>query len=59
MSAYLDEIKKVESTINGKEEWKAINPEYSVRMKLQNRFKTGLEIAQYTADIMRRDIDNY
>ena len=59
MSAYLDEIKKVESTINGKEEWKAINPEYSVRMKLQNRFKTGLEIAQYTADIMRKDMADY
>ena len=28
-------------------------------MKLQNRFKTGLEIAQYTADIMRRDMANY
>ena len=59
MSAYLDEIKQVESTINGKEEWKAINPEYSVRMKLQNRFKTGLEIAQYTADIMRKDMADY
>ena len=59
MSAYFDEIKKVETTINGKEEWKAINPEYSVRMKLQNRFKTGLEIAQYTADIMRKDMADY
>ena len=59
MSAYLDEIKKVESIVNGKEEWKAINPEYSVRMKLQNRFKTGLEIAQYTADIMRKDMADY
>ena len=29
MSAYLDEIKKIESTVNGKEEWKAINPEYA------------------------------
>ena len=56
MSAYLDEIKKVESTVNGKEEWKAINPEYAVRMKCQNRFKTGREIAQYTADIRRKDM---
>lgn len=59
MSAYLDEIKKVESTVNGKEEWKAINPEYAVRMQWQNRFKTGLEIAQYTADIMRKDMAEY
>ena len=28
-------------------------------MRAQNRFKTGLEIAQYTADIMRRDMAEY
>lgn len=39
--------------------WNAINPEYAARMQLQNRFKTGLEIAQYTADIMRRDMAAY
>ena len=43
MSAYLDEIAKVHTQIQGKDEWHAINPEYAVRMKLQNRFKTGLE----------------
>ena len=59
MSAYLDDIEKMRGTIQGKEEWAAINPEYAVRMKLQNRFATGLEIAQYTADIMRRDMANY
>ena len=39
--------------------WEAINPEYVARMRAQNRFKTGLEIAQYTADIMRRDMEEY
>lgn len=39
--------------------WDAINPESVARMRAQNRFKTGLEIAQYTADIMRRDMDEY
>ena len=39
--------------------WDAINPEYVQRMRLQNRFKTGLDIAQYTADIMRADMDAY
>jgi isocitrate lyase len=39
--------------------WDAINPEYVARMRTQNRFKTGLEIAQYTADIMRRDMVEY
>ncbi|MEM6999546.1 MAG: isocitrate lyase [Pseudomonadota bacterium] len=59
MSAYLDEIETVRAQLQAKDEWHAINPEYAVRMKLQNRFKTGLEIAQYTADIMRRDMANY
>lgn len=39
--------------------WNAINPEYVARMRTQNRFRTGLEIAQYTADIMRRDMSEY
>ena len=36
--------------------WNAINPESAARMRAQNKFKTGLEIAQYTADIMRADM---
>ena len=59
MSAYLDAIQKMGTQIRGKQEWHAINPEYAVRMQLQNRFTTGLEIAQYTADIMRRDMAAY
>jgi len=39
--------------------WDAINPEYVSRMRMQNRFKTGLDIAQYTADIMREDMAAY
>ncbi|NDW21581.1 isocitrate lyase [Alteromonas hispanica] len=39
--------------------WEGINPEYAARMKLQNRFKTGLDIARYTAAIMRKDMEEY
>jgi isocitrate lyase len=39
--------------------WDAINPEYAARMKAQNRFKTGLDIARYTAAIMRKDMAEY
>lgn len=39
--------------------WDAIDPESVARMRAQNRFRTGLEIAQYTADIMRRDMAEY
>jgi isocitrate/methylisocitrate lyase len=39
--------------------WDDINPEYAARMKMQNRFKTGLDIARYTAGIMRQDMADY
>jgi isocitrate lyase len=39
--------------------WTGIDPEAVARMRLQNRFKTGLEIARYTADIMRADMAEY
>ena len=39
--------------------WNAINPEYVARMRLQNQFRTGLDIAKYTADIMRKDMNDY
>ena len=39
--------------------WKSINPEYVARMRLQNQFKTGIDIAKYTASIMRKDMDDY
>lgn len=39
--------------------WAAINPEHAARMKLQNRFRTGLDIARYTAGIMRKDMQDY
>lgn len=39
--------------------WDAINPESAARMATQNRFKTGLDIAKYTAEIMRADMAAY
>ena len=39
--------------------WSAINPESVARMRIQNQFKNGLDIAKYTAGIMRADMDNY
>ncbi|HPZ33815.1 MAG TPA: isocitrate lyase, partial [Microbacteriaceae bacterium] len=60
MTAYQDDIKAVQALkeANGAS-WHDINPEYVARMRAQNRFKTGLEIAQYTADIMRKDMAEY
>ena len=60
MSAYQNDIKAVaalkESAGNS---WSAINPESVARMRAQNRFKTGLDIAKYTAAIMRKDMAEY
>ncbi len=39
--------------------WDAINPKSAARMVTQNRFKTGLDIAKYTAAIMRGDMEAY
>ena len=39
--------------------WDGIDAEAVTRMRLQNRFRTGLDIARYTAAIMRRDMAAY
>jgi isocitrate lyase len=39
--------------------WDSISPEAVARMRLQNRFQTGLDIARYTAAIMRDDMAAY
>ena len=60
MSQYKQDIDNMASlaAANGSA-WAAINPEYAARMKAQNRFKTGLDIARYTASIMRKDMAEY
>ncbi len=39
--------------------WNAIDPQSAARMVAQNRFKTGIDIAKYTASIMRSDMEAY
>ncbi|GFD93309.1 isocitrate lyase [Alteromonas sp. KUL156] len=39
--------------------WNSVSPENAARMVAQNRFKTGLDIARYTAAIMREDMAAY
>jgi isocitrate lyase len=58
--AYQDHIIEMSHLIKSKQApWSGIGAEAVARMRLQNRFKTGLEIAKYTADIMRRDMAAY
>jgi len=58
--SYQDHIIEMGQLIKSKHgAWDGIGAEAVARMRLQNRFKTGLEIARYTADIMRKDIAAY
>ncbi|MEX3686550.1 isocitrate lyase [Paraburkholderia sp. BR14263] len=60
MAQYQDDIKAV-AALKEKQgsAWNAINPESAARMRAQNKFKTGLDIAKYTAKIMRADMAAY
>ncbi len=60
MKKYSDLVKEIKNSDGFKNSsWKSINPEYVARMQLQNRFKSGIEIARYNAAIMRKDMDLY
>ncbi|GAA3941116.1 isocitrate lyase [Microbacterium soli] len=60
MTHYQDDIAAIQELkdANGSG-WNAIDPESAARMRAQNRFRTGLDIARHTADIMRRDMAEY
>ena len=57
--SYTKDIEALSSVIGANSTWKDINPESAVRMRLQNRFNTHLDIAKYTAKIMREDMAAY
>ncbi len=58
--SYQDDISQVSKLVQAQNgTWDGISPEYVARMRLQNRFRTGLDIAKYTAKIMREDMAAY
>jgi isocitrate lyase len=56
---YTDSIAQTQQTISDQPYWDGISAESVTRMRVQNRFRTGLDIARYTADIMHRDMAAY
>ncbi|CAM5185862.1 isocitrate lyase [Oligella ureolytica] len=57
---YQSEVQKAQEEIKqAGTSWHAIGAEAVARMRMMNRFQNGLEIAQYTADIMRKDMEEY
>ena len=55
--SHIAQVKQLIKRKNGT--WDGINSEAVARMRLQNRFQTGLDIARYTAAIMRKDMAAY
>lgn len=57
---YQTEIESTEPLIGAQEgRWDGISAAAVARMRLQNRFRSGLDIARYTAKIMRADMAAY
>ena len=56
-SADIADADQTISRFNGT--WDGISAESVARMRSQNRFRTGLDIARYTAKIMRQDMAAY
>ncbi len=57
---YQNTITQMQGLIdNAGPSWGAIDAEATARMAIQNRFPTGLDIAKYTAKVMRADMDAY
>jgi isocitrate lyase len=58
--SYKDHIAQIGQLVRTKNgTWDGIDAEAVARMRLQNRFRTGLDIARYTAKIMREDMAAY
>ncbi|WP_375382904.1 isocitrate lyase [uncultured Sphingomonas sp.] len=56
---YQATIEELNPVIAGSGHWDGVGAEAVARMRLQNRFRTGLDIARYTAGIMRADMAAY
>src|SRR5246127_1726661 len=58
-ASYQNEIEAAQALLKTKPTWDGVSAEAVARMRLQNRFKTGLDVARYTAALMRADMAAY
>ncbi len=58
-ASYQGEVAAAKALLETQPTWNGVTAEAVARMRLQNRFKTGLDIARYTAAIMRADMAAY
>src|SRR5665213_2300228 len=58
-ASYLSELGAAEALLKTQPTWNGVTAEAVARMRVQNRFKTGLDVARYTAALMRSDMAAY
>src|ERR1700749_2374440 len=58
-ASYLGEVAAAKALLETKPTWNGVTAEAVARMRLQTRFRTGLDIARYTASLMRADMAAY
>ena len=58
-ASYLSELGAAEALLKTQPTWNGVTAEAVARMRVQNRFKTGLDVARYTAALMRNDMAAY
>ena len=58
-ASYASELGAAKALLETQPTWNGVTAEAVARMRLQNRFKTGLDIARYTAALMRSDMAAY
>src|SRR3979490_3186715 len=58
-ASYLSELGAAEALLKDQPTWNGVTAEAVARMRIQHRFMTGLDIARYTAALMRSDMAAY
>ncbi|MGY3452638.1 isocitrate lyase [Bradyrhizobium sp. USDA 4353] len=58
-SSYQAEVEAARALLEANPTWNGVTAEAVARMRLQNRFRTGLDVARYTAAVMRADMAAY
>ena len=48
MESYQSKISNYEKILNREKTWNAIEPERAARMNIQNRFKSGVDIGNFS-----------
>ncbi|WP_315797372.1 isocitrate lyase [Bradyrhizobium sp. SZCCHNRI3043] len=58
-ASYQAEVEAARALLETQPTWNGVTAEAVARMRLQNRFRTGLDVARYTAAVMRADMAAY